>query len=251
MPTAAPRLVLLITAAIAAAIVATTIAITVSGDSALPLGVVAGLVAGSAVLVTLDRRSPSMALQKLRAQPLEQGREQRLESLVTSLCASHGIAEPKLHVVESQAIDAAVVGRLNDNHLVLTTGALRALDRLELEAVVARQLTQLNEGVHAATNLVVLLTLLGPLAGAFRGAQRSLGRAALLDVCAVQMTRYPPALASAFEKAARSEHAVAPHLAVQHLWMIGPPRSDVRAQPQPQPQPQPHIQERIDTIREL
>ena len=70
------------------------------------------------------RRRP--ALRALGAFPLDEGSEPRLESLVESICASHGIAEPILYVVESSAIDAAVVGKPDDTHLIVTAVCLRS-----------------------------------------------------------------------------------------------------------------------------
>jgi len=213
-----------------------------------PLGlrIVVGAAAGSAaavgVVVWLDRRASHAVLSTMGAQRLDEGSEPRLESLVASLCASHGIAEPSLYLVDSQALDAAVAGRGNEMQLVLTTGALRQLDRLELEAVVARQLAQSGAGVYAATTLASVGPLLGPLAKPIRRAQLDSRRLALTDVQGVLMTRYPPALAGAFQKAARCG-GVAGALSTRHLWMIGPTDGTAGVQPP--------LQDRIDALREL
>ncbi len=242
MPTVAPRLVFLIPAVVVGLVVAVGFSLLAPFDLRIVVGVLAGLVTVVGMVMVLDRRAPRAILSTMGAEPLGEGMEPRLESLVASMCASHGIAEPDVHLVDSQALDAAVVGRGNDTQLVVTTGALRQLNRLELEAVVARQLAQFGAGVHAATTLASVGPLLGPLATMMRRAQLDSQRLALTDVQGVLMTRYPPALAGAFEKAALGS-GVAGTSATRHLWMIGPLDGTKGVQPP--------LEDRIDALREL
>lgn len=242
MPTVAPRLVFFIPAIIVGLAVAVTIALLEPLETADVVGSIAGLVAFVGVVIVLDLRAPQAILRTMGARPVGAGMEPRLESLVASTCASHGIAEPRLHLVDDQALDAAVVGRRNDMHLVVTTGVLHQLDRLELEAVVARELAQFGNGVHAATSLASVGPLLGPLATTMRRVQLDSQRLALIDVQGVLMTRYPPALVTAFEKAARGRGVVGA-LATRHLWMIGPLDGTKGVQPA--------LQDRIDALREM
>lgn len=242
MPTAAPRLVFLIPAVVVGLTVAAGFSLLAPFDHRIVIGVIAGLVIAVGVVVILDRRAPQAILRTMGAQQLEGGVEPRLESLVASMCASHGIAEPNLHLVDSQAPDAAVVGRGNATQLVVTTGAIQQLGRLELEAVVARELAQLGAGVHAATNLASVGPFVGPLAKIMRRALLDSQRLALIDAQGVLMTRYPPALASAFEKAALGS-GVSVTGSTRHLWMIGPLDGTAGVQTP--------LQERIDVLREL
>ena len=57
---------------------------------------------------------------------------------------------------------------------------------------------------------------------------------------AVGVTRYPPALASAFEKAIESAR-ISHNARTDHLWMIGSGIDSV----------QPEMRERVDALREL
>ena len=242
MPTAAPRSVLLIPALVAGLVVAVVVTLLSPYGPKIVVGVIIGLVVAVLLTIALDRRAPAATLSALGAVPVVPGRQPRLESLVASLCASHGIAEPQLHVVDSQAPDSAVVGRAKQTHLVMTTGALQKLDRLQLEVVVARQLAQISSGVHAATTLASVGPLLGPAAELIRRVQLDGQRLALTDVQGVLMTRYPPALVGAFEQAAAGS-GVSCTRANRHLWMIGPLDGTPGAQPQ--------LQDRIDALREL
>lgn len=242
MPNAAPRLVFLIPAVVAGVVVAVGFLLLEHFDLRIVVGAAAGLATAVGVVILLDRRASRSVLSTMGAQRIDAGTEPRLESLVASMCASHGIAEPSLYLVDSQALDAAVVGRGNETQLVVTTGALRQLDRLELEAVVARQLAQSGDGVHAATTLASVGPLLGPLAKLVRRVQLDSQRLARTDVQGVLMTRYPPALAGAFEKAALGS-GVAGTRSTRHLWMIGPLDGTTGVQPP--------LQDRIDALREL
>ena len=168
MPTVAPRLLLIAPAIVPALVAAIVVTVLFELPVSLLLGLAVGVVVALLVMWWLERRAPEAALRSLGAQPLAPGTEPRLESLVESICASHGIAEPQLYLVESRAPDAAVAGNATDTRLVVTTGALRQLDRLELEAVVARELVQFGNGIHAATVLASVAPFYGPFADRLR-----------------------------------------------------------------------------------
>lgn len=242
MPTVAPRLLLIAPAAVAFLVVTLVVGLFAPGSSSWVMGLALGLVLGFVIMLLLERRAPEAALKSLGAKPIPEGAEPRLESLVESVCASHGISEPKLYLVESRAPDAAVAGNANDTRLIVTTGALRQLDRLELEAVVARELVQFGSGIHAATVLAAVTPLYGPLATMIRNKVLDNRRLARVDIDGVQLTRYPPALAAAFEKAAASD-GVPDRPASRHLWLVGPQGVSGAVQPA--------LAERIDTLREL
>ena len=242
MPTVAPRLLLVAPAIVAFLFTTLLVGLLAPGSLAWIIGLAVGLLIAVAVMVFLERRAPEVALRSLGAQPLAEGIEPRLESLVESICASHGISEPRLYLVESRAPDAAVVGNSGDTRLIVTTGALRQLDRLELEAVVARELVQFGSGIHAATVLTAVAPLYGPFAERVRNKVLDDRRLARVDIEGVQLTRYPPALAAVFEKAAASD-GVPDRPASRHLWLVGPQGIAGAVQPA--------LGERIETLREL
>lgn len=242
MPTVAPRLLLIAPAIVAFLFTTLLVGLLAPGSLAWVIGLAIGLAVAVAVMLWLERRAPEAALRSLGATPIPEGSEPRLESLVESVCASHGISEPKLYLVESRAPDAAVAGNANDTRLIVTTGALRQLDRLELEAVVARELVQFGSGIHAATLLAAVAPLYGPFAPRVRNKILDDRRLARVDIDGVQLTRYPPALAAAFEKAAASD-GVPDRPASRHLWLVGPQGVADAVQPA--------LGERIDTLREL
>lgn len=252
MPTVAPRLLLIAPAVVAFLFTTLLVGLLAPGSLAWIIGLALGLAAALVVMWALERRAPEVALRSLGATPIPEGAEPRLESLVESICASHGISEPRLYLVESRAPDAAVAGNAGDTRLVVTTGALRQLDRLELEAVVARELVQFGSGIHAATVLAAVAPLYGPFAGRVRERVLDDRRLARVDIDGVQLTRYPPALAAAFEKAAASD-GVPDTPASRHLWMVGPrpTGTDTTGREGVAGAVQPALGERIDTLREL
>ncbi len=238
MPIVSPRAIAAIPAFIVAVVAAIVLVLVLPAVAALPAALVLGLAVGWVVVGV----APSRLLKSLGARPLEDDTEPRLEGLVESICASHGIAEPRLYLVDADAIDALVVGHADDTRLVVTTGMLSELDRLELEAVVARQLSLFGKGIHAATVLATIAPFLGPLGPRLRHRLLDGRRLALADIDGVKLTRYPPALASAFEKV-KDASRVADRPASRHLWMVGPAGVSHPVQPL--------LIERIDALREL
>lgn len=194
-----------------------------------PAGAVAaGLVAAVVVAIWLWCRAPGAALRALGASPGGPG-SHRLANVVENLCAVHGLAEPELCVTEPDAPNAAVVGRLRSgSRLVVTRGLLESLDRLELEAVVARELCQIKRGVRGATVLAGMAGLLGsgPVAGWVVSRLFDSRHVIDDDLEAIKLTRYPPALSSALAKVAeggRGEGSNGAPPAGRHLWLVEPP----------------------------
>jgi len=197
------------------------------------------LVVAVVIWVLISRGATNAALRSLNARPLDDAAHPRLESLVESICASHGIGEPVLYASDSRAIDIAVVGRPDDTRLVVTTGALRQLDRLELEAIIARQMSLFGRGIASATMLVGVSKWIGPLAAPLRTRLLDDRRLARADLDGARLTRYPPALAASLSKALNGAR-VATSPVSDHLWLIGSETSV-----------QPDLIERIDTLNEL
>ena len=206
-----------------------------------------GLAAGVLTALTLRWRAPGLALEYLAAEPIDPTDEPRLVNVVEGLCATYGHPEPKLYRVESDSPNAAILGRSSDDaHLVVTNGLLDSLDRLELEAVVARLLSQLKLGIEAGTVLVAVAKIVSPLGLRDRVLERALDRSSMIaiDLDAVRMTRYPPALASAYETAADIRPIDSTPVA-DHLWVLGTTSG------RPRGVAHPPLADRIDVLREL
>lgn len=201
-----------------------------------------GLVVGLAITVALAAWVASRAaadpsatlLRRLGARPADPEREARLVNLVEGLAVSGGIAPPELHVVDDEGANLAAFG-IDDRHahLVVTTGLLDRLERIELEGVLARAVTQIRHGdLPAATTAVEVLEggagvglLSRPVAGVVASRLQKVVSAdddVLLDRDAVGLTRYPPGLCSALRKLAGATEVHRPVGPTAALWFADP-----------------------------
>ena len=130
----------------------------------------------------------------------------RLTSLVEGITASIGIDMPPVYLLEEPQINATCIvapGRLGA--VVVTSGALELLTRLELEAVLARELVRLRSGeVVFEARLRSFRRTMASISPRFVPVvytREMLGRDIAADVAAMTVTRFPPALLSALQKA--------------------------------------------------
>jgi len=145
-------------------------------------------------------RGDTIILRRCGARRADPGAYARLHNVVEGLCVAGGLPKPGLYVVAMAQADALAVGRsARRAALVVTTGLLDTMSRVELEGVLAHELLHVRNGDIAVSTLAA--TLVGPvtggrLTGLAVGRQREL----LADVTGVALTRYPPGLAAALEK---------------------------------------------------
>jgi Zn-dependent protease with chaperone function/uncharacterized tellurite resistance protein B-like protein len=201
-------------------------------------------------------------LASLRATPLATKRinslQKRLLNVTEEIAVSAGIPVPSLYVMEREiGINALTIGYgIEDAAIVVSRGALEALDRRELQAVVAHEVAHIVHGdaglniqmVGALFGLVTIrqaglaamrdthpgIIALGAIITAIgmtgvwlsRGIKASVSRQReqLADAAAIQFTRDPEALAGALIKIAALRSG--PHLAadteqVGHMLFAG------------------------------
>ena len=207
--------------------------------------------------------SDKVALSVSRAQPADPEEYARLHNLVEGLCIASGLPKPRVYVVDDPAPNAFATGR-NPRHaaIAVTTGLLEKLNRVELEGVLAHELSHVknydilvstlavtmvgmvallaNFGVRflwwgggrgrrggSAGGLLAIVSLallvLAPIIAAAMKATISRRRESLADVSGVEMTRYPPGLIAALEKL-RDDRTVVQSgsTATAHLWIEAP-----------------------------
>ena len=183
----------------------------------------------------------------------------RLSNLVEGVCLLVGVPEPALVVTPGAAANATAFGRRSDRvTVVVTQGLLDSLSRIELEAVVARLLTQIRDGRTAYLTTAVttvglpalLVPALWPLVQARVQREASTGSDFDDDAEAVRLTRYPPGLASALEAmSAEGVRTAAPRV-TWPLWLADP-RADAGAAPDALPDHRADIETRVAVLREL
>ena len=108
-------------------------------------------------------KSDSVALAMSRAKPADPKEYARLHNLVEGLCIAAGLPKPRLYVVEDDAPNAFATGR-NPEHaaIAVTTGLLAKMNRVELEGVLAHELSHIKNYDILVSTLAV--TMVGTIA---------------------------------------------------------------------------------------
>ena len=215
-----------------------------------PAGVVIAVVVAAALAVGSYWKSDQIALAMSRAQPASVEEYPRFHNIVEGLCIAGGLPKPRLYIVHDDAPNAFATGR-DPKHaaVAVTTGLLQKMNRIELEAVIAHELSHVkNYDILVSTlavtmvGAVALLADVGVRSMLFGGRRRdndsggagnilfivalvflvlapivakvmqlavSRRRESLADFSAVEMTRYPPGMVSALEKLRDDQTVVA------------------------------------------
>jgi heat shock protein HtpX len=117
------------------------------------------LVLSGVVAFTSYWRADRIALAVSRARPAPPEQYQRLHNLVEGLCIAGGLPKPGVYVIDDPAPNAFATGR-NPNHaaIAVTTGLLEKMNRVELEGVVAHELSHIrNYDILVSTLAVVMV----------------------------------------------------------------------------------------------
>ncbi len=89
--------------------------------------------------------------------------------MVENLCITAGIPVPKVHIINSPALNAFATGRDPEHaSIALTTGLIEALENEELEGVIAHELSHIqNYDIRVMTIVVVLVGTIALLSDFF------------------------------------------------------------------------------------
>jgi heat shock protein HtpX len=119
--------------------------------------VVAIIVAGGMALISYWK-SDTVALAISRAKPADPTEYARLHNIVEGLCIASGLPKPRVYVVHDPAPNAFATGR-NPRHaaIAVTTGLLERMNRIELEGVIAHELSHVKNYDILVSTLAVTL----------------------------------------------------------------------------------------------
>ena len=108
-------------------------------------------------------KSDAIALRVSRARPASMEEFGRLHNLVEGLCIAGGLPKPRLYVVDDPSPNAFATGR-DPKHaaVAVTTGLLEKLNRVELEGVLAHELSHIKNYDILVSTLAV--TMVGVIA---------------------------------------------------------------------------------------
>jgi heat shock protein HtpX len=130
-----------------------------AGVAIVPIAIVIAIAMAWTSYFASDR----IALAASRAKPADGPEYARYHNLVEGLCIAAGLPKPRLYVVDDPAPNAFATGR-NPKHaaIAVTTGLLAVMNRVELEGVLAHELSHVrNYDILVST---VAVTAVGAVA---------------------------------------------------------------------------------------
>ena len=127
------------------------------------VGLAVALVVAGGLALASYWKSDAVALRVSRAKPADPEVYKRLYNLVEGLTIASGLPMPRLYIVDDPAPNAFATGR-NPRHaaIAVTTGLLEKLNRVELEGVLAHELSHIKNYDILVSTLAV--TMVGAIA---------------------------------------------------------------------------------------
>lgn len=197
-----------------------------------------------------------------KATQIKKENSPELFNTVENLCIGSGLPMPKIYIIQDSAPNAFATGRDPKNSVVcVTSGLLEKLNKVELEAVIAHELSHIKnfdirlmaivtilvgtitllsdfftrslwygEGRRRQKNMGgiflligIVLAIISPLIATLMQLAISRKREFLADASAVLLTRYPEGLALALEKISKDKEPLeVANNATAHLYIANP-----------------------------
>lgn len=172
-----------------------------------PVGIVLAIaIAGGSAFFSYWK-SDAVALAVSRAKPADPHQYARLHNLVEGLCIASGLPKPRIYVVDDPAPNAFATGR-NPKHaaIAVTTGLLERMNRVELEGVLAHELSHIrNYDILVSTLAVTMVGVIALIAdigvralwfgGGRRSSNNSGGVGAIIGLVALVLLVLSPIIA--------------------------------------------------------
>ncbi|MDD2391509.1 MAG: M48 family metallopeptidase [Bacilli bacterium] len=215
----------------------------------------------------------------------------QLNNILEGLCLATGLPMPKLYIMEDSAMNAFATGRNPENAVIcLTTGLIERLDKNEVEAVIAHELSHIkNYDILLQTVAIVMVgavvivsdifsrsiyrssddrdsdnkfgaiiaiislifIILAPIFGELLKLLLSRNREYLADSSAVEITRNKEGLISALKKiSGDSEVLEQAHKSSESLFIVSPLKEH-RTKPNSIWSTHPNLENRIKAISDI
>jgi heat shock protein HtpX len=205
--------------------------------------------------------SDKIAIKAVGAKPADEREYRELHRIVENLAITAGLPKPRIYIINDPAPNAFATGR-NPEHaaVAVTTGLLNTLERVEIEGVLAHELSHVgNRDILVMSVAVVLVgfiailsdmvwrmslfgggdrdrngnpviliiglavLILAPIAAQLMQLAVSRKREFLADASGALLTRYPDGLASALKKIAAYDHPMKrANSATAHMFISNP-----------------------------
>jgi heat shock protein HtpX len=122
------------------------------------VGVVIALVVAASLSFVAYWKSDAVALAMSRARPADPVEYARLYNIVEGLCIAAGLPKPRVYIIDDEAPNAFATGR-DPKHaaIAVTTGLLDKMNRIELEGVIAHELSHIKNYDILVSTLAVTL----------------------------------------------------------------------------------------------
>lgn len=255
-------------------------------------GVVIALVIAIAMSWTSYYYSDKIVLTMSRARPVEKEEFPYLYNVIEGLAIAAGVPTPKMYVIEDTAPNAFATGRDPEHSAIaVTTGLLDKLNRVELEGVIAHEMSHIkNYDIRFATLAVVMvgvvtllsdwllrsfwwggrrrdrdrgefgavlmvagliMAILSPLIAQLMRLAFSRQREFLADASGAMLTRYPEGLASALEKLVADREPLEVANKATAHLYIVNPLKDLKSSVNNLFNTHPPMEERVERLREM
>lgn len=114
--------------------------------------------------------SDKIVLAMSSAKEIKHNENPEIYHLVENLCITAGLPVPKIYIIDDSAMNAFATGRDPEHGVIcLTTGIISRLEKIELEGVIAHELSHIgNRDILISTVIVVLVGFVTLLADWFR-----------------------------------------------------------------------------------
>jgi heat shock protein HtpX len=134
---------------------------------AIGIAIVAVIVIVSSTVSYFNSDKAALAIS--HAKPADPHQYARLYNLIEGLCIASGLPKPRLYIIEDEAPNAFATGR-NPKHaaIAVTTGLLEKMNRVELEGVLAHELSHIrNYDILVMTLTVTMVGIIALLSDFF------------------------------------------------------------------------------------
>lgn len=193
------------------------------------VGLAIGVAAGAFLVRSIRRGAEQKVLDSLGGEPASETEHARLFNVVDGLCVVGGDQRPVLRVVDAGfpiALIAAMPGSAGT--IVVSSGFVSLMGRIETESVVAHLMARLRSGDIALTTYLMSLSQLlsriglGSLARYIVAKTTDERSVLVADIASCQATRYPPGLISALEIVVDHSQETLHRLGARPLWFATP-----------------------------